>query len=86
MTATTTLPSWALKPATCPCDGEFVGCERCEYLDRRESLADEIRDAITDDADAEFIAELTGRWADEFGGDEFRPTLDMVLAVAVEVA
>lgn len=24
-----------LKPASCPCDGEYVGCERCEYLDER---------------------------------------------------
>lgn len=79
VTAATILPKWALKPATCACDGEFAGCERCQYLDRREAALQVVADAIADeDASAETAAREV--WADEFEGDEFRPTLADFLA------
>lgn len=79
VTATKTLPKWALKPATCACDGEFAGCERCDYLTRREAALQVVADAIADeDADAE--SEARQVWADEFEGDEFRPTLETAVA------
>lgn len=79
VTAAMILPKWALKPATCACDGEFAGCERCQYLDRREVALQAVADAIADeDAAAEAVAREV--WADGFEGDEFRPTLADFLA------
>jgi len=79
----TTATKWPLKLAACPCDGEYPGCDLCQYLDGRDALLEEIRTAILDEAGDDHIAPLTDLWYDEYGSDEYRPTLDSIIAGTV---